>query len=231
LAAVFVDVIPAWLSRGRASHRRIVASLAHLDQYFHRVATRSERLRFLRAYLDALDAAETARDERLREQRLVQAILRERARHGLRLARRRDQRIWRTGKYFSTFKLHAGSPQTVRATVVLDLERRHLFPESQTPDRSEGEWRNVLRAFIDAPENPTRAHELARHGLQCETMRPRNFLQRLKWTLFGSPHRRAFLRAHQLRHRDVRAPLLLAYIEEGGLLPTQTHLIYRMRGK
>jgi hypothetical protein len=201
-----------------------------LDQYFHRVATRTERLRFLRSYLNALHATENGRDERLMEHRLVPEILHERARHALRLARRRDQRIWRKGKYFTTFELAKDSGRRLRATVVVDLERRHLFPEPETPDRSEPEWRNILGAFIGEPDNTKIARELTRHGMQCETMQPANFFQRLKWILFGSPHRRAFARAHQLRHRDIRAPLLLAYVEERSGAIQRTHLIYPLRG-
>lgn len=226
LSAVFVDVIPATLSRHRCSYRRIVASLAHLDQYFHRVATRTERLRFVSAYLQTLNAERGMRDERLIEHDLVPAILRERAGHALRLARRRDQRIWRRGKYFSTFEIEKTAGQTLRATVVLDLERRHLFPEPEIPDRSEAEWRSILRAFIDGADDSGRARELARHRLQCETMQPRNFLQRLNWTLFGSPHRRAFACAHKLRHRDIAAPLLLAYVEERNKTIHTSHLMY-----
>jgi hypothetical protein len=58
-------------------------------------------------------------------------------------------------------------------------------------------------------------------------MQPANFFQRLKWILFGSPHRRAFARAHQLRHRDIRAPLLLAYMEERDGTIQGTYLLYR----
>jgi tRNA A-37 threonylcarbamoyl transferase component Bud32 len=247
LAAVFVDVIPASLSTTRASRRRIVASLAHLDQYFHRVATRTERLRFLRRYLayaniptgtdplTPLPSRVSGRgeggDARLRAgqashddcRQLVAALLRVRARHALRLARRRDQRIRRKGKYFTTFRL--GQNNELRATVVLDLERRHVFAEPQTPDRLESEWRNILGFFTDLPLDAV-AGELARHNLHAETMRPRNGLARLKWTLFGSPHRRAFDRAHQLRHRDIPAPLLLAYVELGEGLVSRTFLIY-----
>lgn len=213
--AVFVDVHGASLTSGPLSLPKALDSLAQLDQYFHRRATRVERLRFLRRYL-ALGASpgEQAPFELRTLLASFQSLRRMRARV---LARHRDRRLRGRGKYFSSFDLVDGW----RATATLALSRRHVFAERGVPDRTESDWRVVLGGLLTTIGNVSVSRMMFdRDGFQVEVVRLRGGFRRLIATLFGSPHRRAFELSHKKRHRDVRADLVLACAEHrtGGLI-------------
>lgn len=215
--AVFVDTHGSRLGRGPAKERLVVRNLAHLDQYFHRLATRTERLRFLKTYLSHLtpNLAQTAgRGARCR---LVEQVTIAQAHHAARLAIRRDRRLRKTGRYFARLQLGGGW----RAFVATKLERRHVFPEAKVPDRTVAEWRELLagplgdelgfdEAACGACDGPVR---LKRTIL-------RRLSERLRSTLTASADRRAFESCHERRHRDMPAELVLGYAEHrtGGLV-------------
>ena len=220
IEARFVDVQGARLRSRPVSLRRAARSLAELDQAGRRWASRSERLRFVRAYFDErrVEVRSDAASGQLRS--FLSAIAAAASAHASTLVRRRDRRIRRSGKYFSRLALDGGW----RATVVLRLERRHVFAESHVPDRDEAQWRAVLASVIRRGEGATQAWD----GLRLESRRPAHGLARIHWTLAGSPHRRSFERAHRLRHRDLGAPLVLGLLEHRGRLGfiDRTILIY-----
>lgn len=222
--ALFLDVSTARLRRHAVSMRQSVQSLAQLDQYFHRCATRTDRLRFLLTYLAQrafLPASWTSPSGR---RRLLEKLRQASVRHAERLARTRDRRLRRNGPYFARLELQ----DRWRVTVALRLERRHVFPEPNVPDRSAADWRAILGPLI-ANLSTTRARRIAlEHARQeIEWVRIRRPWTKVGWALptllsavSGSRHRRAFERCHKQRHRDVHNELILGYGEHsrGGLL-------------
>ncbi len=226
--AVYVDVHGARIRRRPASVGRSLDSLAQLDQFFHRRATRTERLRFLRAYMSGRESLACPGLEAQADRALLVALARASTLRANRLARKRDRRIHRHGKYFTTFAPDAGW----RATVVLKLERRHVFPEEGIPDRDYGDWQKPLGRILEnvAGVHPLRV-SLNHDGLEVEVTHVGGLASRLHATLRGSAHWRVFRRCHELRHRDVAAELILGYAEHkrGGLVDT-TVLIRPGRG-
>lgn len=215
--ATFVDVHGAKLMRRPVNLRQSLRSLAQLDQFFHRVATRSERLRFLGRYFAHRPAFmsswgdATPRRDSLRLLRLASSN------HAARLAFTRDRRLRRNGAYFSTFSLDNGW----RVTAVLRLERRHVFAEAGVPDRDEAAWRSLLARAIDPlGEMQDCEIHLRNDGLSFETCRVAGITAQISATLVGSAQRSRFERCHMERHRDVKNELLLAYAEHrrGGLV-------------
>ena len=208
--ARYVDVHASRLARRPPRGRRLLRSLAQLDHSLARDATRSERLRFLRSYLARRSSLSLQGADPVALRRLLATFSQASKAHANRLARHRDRRLHRDGKYFSTVPLGKGW----RARAVLRLERRHVFPEAEVPDRTRGEWQVILGAAAVTESNRHRVIDLAPGtGLLFEIRRPDHLGERLSWTLRGSPHRRAFERCHRRRHRDLPAELLLAYME------------------
>ncbi len=225
IAARFVDTTEAILSNGRPPWIQIIRSLAHLDHYMKRVATRKQRLRFLRNYLERLHVPQSHRHEIWMEHTMVPAIFAQEEVHAATLARQRDRRLTHPGKYFGRIALGGGW----LATVVLDLERRHVFPEQGTPDFTETHWRELLSG-IENDENgiETIRTRLAASGFSVRTQSAGGFLTACRWRILGSRAWRLFFRCHALRHRDIPAPLVLACLEHrsttGGVV--RTLLVY-----
>ena len=150
--------------------------------------------------------ARMGRDARSLAPTIHQAVQRQ----AIKLAWQRDRRIRRTGKYFATFRPKSGW----RATVVLELERRHLFPEPHVRDRTESDWRKTLEPLLHNLANAgTDEEDLVSSELCFFVTRPAGSTQSLKWSNAGSLHRKSFMRCHQLRHRDLRAELILGIAE------------------
>ncbi|UCE59498.1 MAG: hypothetical protein JSU63_18895 [Phycisphaerales bacterium] len=208
--AAFVDVKGARLSNGPIPKRRAVRSLAQLEHYFQRYPCRTQRMRFLRTYLAARPSVDLRPPGCLVRRNWATAIARECTRHASRLARGRDRRLRRNGKYFSTLRLQNGWS----ATVVLKLERRHAFPEPDVPDWSREDWLAVLDLLPRNAAGMQDPGELIRDNrLHCEPGNPIPLLRRLEYVLIGPPQRRIFEQCHMQRHRDVPAELILGYLE------------------
>jgi len=239
--AYFVDVYGGKLR----SHEPVprpdrVEALAQLDKYFLDKAPRTRRFRFLRRYqahagLDAfrdlesgvrgvtLTAAHRARIQLQRQARkgVDGAWLRDvayaRKRLAARLARHRDRRLRKDGKYFAAIRLEAGW----RGQVALQIGPRHRFPVPGVQDRSLAEWKAVLTPIIQEAQNGVDdVFTCDAERIHCERTVASGTWERLAWSLGRSPHRAAFLRAHRARHRDRAAPLVLGYLDRwsGGLI-------------
>lgn len=211
---VFVDVHPVRFTKGPVSYHATLQALAQFDDYFHRHATRTQRLRFLRCYWASRDSfMEAMVVERTRLSDLAEA----KAVHARRLAHHRDRRLHREGKYFAAIKLKNGW----RARIVCQLERRHVFPEPCVPDRTPGEWREILDQLLggDSGDPQLEATQL-RAGLVIERKQLTGMVDRLAATVGRSAHQRQFESCHRDRHRDRPASLLLGYAEHssGGLI-------------
>ena len=208
--AFYVDVHSSGLSAGPASRRHCNGSIAQLDQFFHRCATRTERLRFVRSYLEQRRAAPGRADARPPLREFAGEITSARQRHGKRLARQRNRRLRRDGKYFAALRLSGGW----RARVALRLERRHVFAEGDVPDRTTGQWRAILTPISEGLGRGEPVEDAAnRNGLELEVSLPRGPLQRVSWVWGGPGQRKVFEQCHRRRHRDETADLILAYVE------------------
>lgn len=222
-AAFFVDVHSSPLATGPVSRRRSTASIAQLDQFYHRRATRAERLRFARCYVEQRRATQDKPDSRPLLRQFAAEVASARRQHGDRLARQRDRRLRRDGKYFATVRLCGGW----RAIVALKLERRHMFAERDVPDRSADEWRAILTPVSEAINNGESVDDaVKRSGLELVVSHRSRLLERVSSIWGGPGQRRVFEQCHRRRHRDDRAELILAYAEHrrGGLVDV-TYLV------
>jgi len=209
VTASYVDTHAArFLSAPIALHRTL-GSLAQLDQFFHRVATRTQRLRFLERYIEARRVLGVAGDLPPGKRQLLRRLARVTGRHANRLARHWDRRIGRNGKYFKTIRFDQGW----KVTLVLALERRHVFPEAHVPERTEEDWRALLGPILRRVEALPCGEAIDSGGLHAECDRLTGLVQRIGATIGRSPARQVFERCHQLRHRDVHAELILGYGE------------------
>ncbi len=221
--AWYVDVLGSKMKTGKLTIAQVAQSLAQLDQYFHRVASRTDRLRFLIHYLkernvrtsaDDFDTRDSADDSDGPIRDYVRAVLSARSGHAYRLAKQWDRRLSRDGKYFGLVCCQGGW----RGRVVKQLSRRHVFPERDIPDRSTSQWRAIIekltkRVRIMESKDTPPTLESPHDSLLFEWHRPTGIIERWRWTLFGSPCRDAFITSHRHRHRDIECPLILGYVE------------------
>lgn len=208
--AVLADVHAAHIARGPVGMRRSARSLAQLQHYFRRLATRTEQVRFLRRYLFHRRSLGAERQGRAALRAWLGRMSLAGGGHAARLTRQRNRRLRRNGKYFSTTRLEDGWT----ATVVLRLERRHVFAESEVPDRTDAEWRAILNPVLASFGVSGYTEErIDLSGLRIEVTRLAGLIERLNATLAWSAHRKEFARCHRIRHEDVPTPLVLGYGE------------------
>ncbi len=197
----FADVNGARVYRGTLPRRARLVSLAQLDQYFQRVAQRTDRLRFLRSYLCGEESG--ARGLESVGRTFLSALDSAKSRHSERLVRRRDRRLRRDGKYFTTLSLGGGW----KATVVLTLSRRRCFSEPIHVDRAVGAWRAILEPVVSWSKSAPGVEFPVDDGRLIVELRHRDVSA--SWP-GAVGHRVRFERCHQLRHRDVKTELILA---------------------
>jgi len=209
--ATFVDLAWARVRKHPLDTPAAAASLAQLDHYFRRMATKTQRLRFVHTYHAARIDSEPQRYLTDLIRRLLDAIDTAHDRHARRLAGRRDRRLLRTGKYFARIDLGHGWS----GLFVLQQARRRIFDLEAVEDRTIDDWKALLTPITSAWTIDPAASDAAElsAGLTIDVERPVGPAQRIIWTLRGSPSRRKFLDAHRRRHRDETAPLLLGYAE------------------
>jgi len=132
----------------RRARRGVVlpAALAQLDQFFQRVASRSERVRFVRTLQEQLWPDESGSAKWNRRRAMLIDVVRAKAKWGKKLARTRDRRLRGDGKYFARIELGSGWS----GRVVLRVARRHAVPAGDTPDMTVGAWR-VRLAGLTSP--------------------------------------------------------------------------------
>lgn len=254
--ARFLDVHSARFYSDSVPNRAAIRALGQLDHYFEvsAMANRSEnlhgfqdsayatqhkadrpidsnadRIRFLKEYLSHRLVSEDHAPNPLRliRKQWARAIRHQARRQAIRLARQRDRRLRRNGRYFARVDLGGGW----RGTVLLALGRRHVFPESDIPDFEMDQWQDALTAGLSTISKAARLSEaqISRNGgfsrvSPCQVGNTRTLLfvqdrvkHSLRATLTGSDARRIFEHAHRLRHRDIAAPLVLGYLEHWSL--------------
>lgn len=217
--AVFVDLHAALFFRAAVPERQAVRSLAQLDHFFQRVASRTQRLRFWRCYRALRGVGSTRRNDRLWLSRIARA----REAHARKLARNRDRRLRRDSDYFSTMRFERGWI----ATLALRLERRHVFPEDAVPDRDKAEWRRILRTLVERESGATSAAVVEDCAGVTVNITHLRGAAAVFASIWGSPHRMMFETCHRSRHRDRMSQLVLGYAEHRtrGLID-RTMLVY-----
>ncbi|MBI1827622.1 MAG: phosphotransferase [Planctomycetes bacterium] len=202
--AYFIDFSSADVGWFPHSVEKGAFDLAQINQWGQRNTSAAERMQFLRHYLRRRLNVSPKFVGREGERVLSQLVNCKSAIHAAHLGRIRDRRLHQDGRYFARLRL----TDHWTARVVLKLERRHVFPEDDIPDRTAEEWNALLAnnlSNVTTGSGPT--------DVQLHRVRTDSVLSQLHWTLTGSPCRRAFMQAHQLRHRDLAAPLILGYAE------------------
>jgi hypothetical protein len=217
--AVLTDLLGAGFGRRPLGVSGAARVLAQLDQYFHRCASRTDHVRFLKAYLSHRRTLETDASILPSLRTLARSVVSASLRHRAKQAVRWDRRLRHDGKYFARIRLANGWT----ARVTLRLERRHVFPEASIPDRTETDWRRILHSMlrqVDLDRHRTKSDGVVVEGVAASPSMAAGLLQRLEWTLRGSDAGRRFQRCHRLRHRDRGCPLILGVVEHraGGLI-------------
>lgn len=146
---VVVDLLGAGWSRP-VTVKRAASNLAQLDQHFHRVATRADRLRFVKEYLRFL-ASLSARDAVPNIRELLMQTAAHAVRHRRGLARDRDRRLRGDGRYFERMTLS----KHWRATVLLRDGRRHVQRRRMDFEMTPDQWRSVLLRVMEDVESAT----------------------------------------------------------------------------
>ncbi len=216
--AVYIDLPWVQIRRRPLGTGLTAASLAQLDHYFRRLATKTDRARFIHAYYAARHAFEDDRALTDRIRFLLVASEEARERHRVTLAARRNRRLRGKSAYFQRIRLGRGWS----GLFAMRLGRRHVFDLADQPDRTEADWRRIARTITESSDltPSTECTAVTAEGLRIETAQPSGLYDRIWWTLRDSPRLHAFLEAHRRRHRDEPAPLLLGYAERrrGGLV-------------
>lgn len=216
--AIYIDLPWAQIRRRPLGTSSTAASVAQLDHYFRRVATKTDRVRFIHAYYAVRHAFEEDRALTDRIRFLLVASAEALGRHRTKLAARRDRRLRGKSTYFQRIRLGHGWS----GLFATRLGRRHVFDLADQPDRTEADWRRIARTITESSDltASTGWTAITGEGLRIETARPTGLYDRIWWTLRDSPRLHAFLEAHRRRHRDEPAPLLLGYAERrrGGLV-------------
>lgn len=209
IQAMLIDLQSARLQRRPLGSRAALGALAELDQHFRRHATRTQRLRFVKQYLNDRPALSTIPKDAKALRATLLAYARVTARHTARLARRRDRRLKQQGRYFATIRMGNGW----KATVTLKLERRQLFPEPGIPDGTIAGWRTILKPVIERYGSHRPLDQQMLEPLVLEHHRYTGLFARISATLGRTTHRKQFESAHRRRHRDLKAELILGVLE------------------
>ncbi|NLF30007.1 MAG: phosphotransferase [Planctomycetes bacterium] len=200
----------------RLARAKNLAQLAY--DRFH-ATTRTDRLRFLKAYLQAAGAAGTLRGWA----RLVGGLTES---HARRLLADRDRRSGRTNRYFAALRLGDGW----RGRVVLASKRRPPFSRAAAANFTAKDWRAVLarpEALLDGdgvqPVKVSRSVTLVRRRLAIgphsvdvyiKRQAPRRAVKALAGLLRPSRAMQAFRLGHALLARRLPTALPLAALEQ-----------------
>ena len=211
--------------RGRLSRRAMAANLAQLfhDRYYF--TTRTDRLRFLRHYLQTVNAPGSLRGWQL----LVEHFARM---HTRRQHSQRDRRVYKRTRYFTPLKLPGGW----RGYAVLASKRHMAGSRAAECTFSPEDWQEVLadpeslltaegaEVLKDSPSGliVRRALQIGPHRIRVCIKRAR---RKRKWKALLDCFRparsiRAFYFGHALLTRRIATALPLAALERrvGGVL-------------
>jgi tRNA A-37 threonylcarbamoyl transferase component Bud32 len=214
---VLMDLHRAYRRR-RLSRRAMAANLAQLYHDRHHLTTRTERLRFLRHYLQAAAARGTLRGWHVMVEHFAEM-------HTRRQHSQRDRRVFHRNRYFTKLSLPGGW----RAHVVLASKRCVAGSEAARQQFTAADWRRVLadpQALLngdgvevvkDSPSSLVvrRQIQVGPHRLGVYVKRRR---RKRKWKAVPDLFRparaiRAFALGHALLTRRIATALPMAALE------------------
>jgi tRNA A-37 threonylcarbamoyl transferase component Bud32 len=223
----FVDLHKVHIGR-TVSQRQAVRNLAQLNQWFRSHATRTQRRRFLKDYMEFREqfalASPFARDMRIDLRRLMFQLDVQAERHAEALWAKRDRRIYRNTRYFAAIKpaLHW------RGHVVLNCKHPGPTASASKLSYTHGQWESWLAdplSWVDASRQrlvkDSHTATICTAPLPTEppveviAKRPlaRNFWKQLAQWFGPSRNRHAWRMANMLRNRDLPAAQPLALLE------------------
>lgn len=189
----YIDIAKNCIAaRQRLSQQKI--SLAQLVQWFRLRSTRSQRLRFLKMYLEHSQLGD-GNDISIR--RTATEIFRRANQHARKLWSKRDSRIFETNAYFVQIKLS----NTRRAHVTLKTRDVPDLPSAGFVCVEKSEWNQHLTDASPAPDNVT-----------AQT-HPFNSAPAIRAPQNRSDAHAQFHAAHRILHRDVPTRRPIALIE------------------
>jgi len=232
LRVVFVDLHGVRIGRA-VSDSGVIRNLAQLNQWFRRHATLTQRLRFLRRYLDARARGENdpvcnslARRLGLEFKALVAALDRRARQHAREISLQRDRRILRDNKYFARIRLSDGW----RGHVFLRAKHPVAGSRASVTVFERAQWEAWLREPL-AWVRPEQAWHMLKDShsavvcmralpvepqplmVVCKRSLPRNIGRRLAGLVRQSRNRRTWRLGYALIHRDIPTARPLAVLE------------------
>lgn len=229
--AFFVDLHRVCIGK-RVASGQAVANLAHLNQWFRRNASRSQRLRFMKSYIRYRDqfaqASSLARNWPIDLRRLSADLAVQADRHANKLWGKRDRRAMRTSRYFARLRLADGW----RGHAVLKTKHPTAGNDINI-EFTKAQWRSALADPL-AVLDPSRAEllkdshtatickakldsDLGAVTAVVKRSLARNAWKRLAQWLGPSRNLRAWRMANMLRNRDLPVATPLAVIEKFAL--------------
>lgn len=226
---VFVDLHGVCTGRP-VTARAVVRNLAQLNQWFRRHAGVTDRIRFLKRYLQTHAAMRNrsshARPLSLTLKQLATALDRRAHWHAHELYAQRDRRMIRTNKYFARIRIAGGWQGHVflcakhavagSQASVLAFERRQWQEWLRDPLRwvRAGDGVSVLKdshsALVCRASLPVEPDPLP---IICKRPRARSWPRRISSLLRASRNLRTWRRACALLHRDLPTARPLAVLE------------------
>ena len=215
--------LPGSRVRPSPTERQRIHNLASLAHWFLWHARRADRWRFLTHYVaeycvkDGNPQSQSWMKNRRKE--LARKIIRACDQHARKWWKKRDRRILRgDGRYFATVEL----PDGWRGRVTVRLHHGTHFPAARRPECPPDEWKHRLASLLQCAPAERDYHEL------IIDRRPVFAVGRwLGWLGIRTPHQRAFVDAHRLRHRQIPCVCPMALLEHrpSGFL-RNTALVY-----
>lgn len=229
LRVLFVDLQNVNAGR-KVSDRDAVRNLAQLNQWFRRHASVTQRIRFLRAYIQgrviAQHGSPFARRIGMDVRQLVSALDDQAARHAREIHEKRDRRAMRNNKYFARIRLshgwkghvylcakHAVAGSAASTTVLRKKEwLQWLKPPEELSKNIPADriLKDSHSSVVWCDEVPTSADPIP---VVCKRTRSRNWRRRLSHLFRPSRNLRTWRLGHALLHREIPTARPLAVLE------------------
>lgn len=228
--AAMIDLHNARLCRG-VNLSGVRSNLVQLNQWFARHATRTDRLRFLKAYCGYLRrqlSIPQQATEIYGHKAFAQHVLKQSHRYAARLYRKRDRRILKRNKYFASLQLSGGWA----ARVALDIKHGRPYTHSLNQLPSKKEWAEMLNDPAGLlGDDSARVLKSSSHRRIVQTdvhfagstwtliakhEYGSSLVQRLLGAVGCDPLRREFVNGWKCLHRELPVALPLAILERRG---------------
>lgn len=240
--ALFVDLHDVAIGRRVPTHT-IVANIAQLNQWFRRHATRTQRLRFLDAYLRYRElfatASRHARNWHADRRQLLADLDRQAAWHAEQIWSKRDRRTRRDGRYFCRLRPARGWRALALRTckhprpgsIVAELNLDRLFWQEALANPEQW-YRDPALQMVKDSHTATVWRGTLQVGDQSVPVmikrpRPRSWSKRVAQWIGPSRSRHTWDMANRLMHRDLFTAQPLAVLERraAGLIGADSFVI------